>query len=50
VVPLWGVHERRHSVVAALVLGFDNRVPEVPEPTVRRAIALHLAAENTNAG
>jgi len=32
-------------VVAALVLGFDNRVPRLPEPAVIRAIAVHLAPQ-----
>jgi hypothetical protein len=48
VVPLWGGSERRQSVVAALVLGFDNRVPQLPEPALMQAIASHLAAENSN--
>jgi hypothetical protein len=48
VMPLWGGYERQQSVVAALVLGFDNRVPQLPEPALMQAIARHLAAENTN--
>ena len=44
VVPLWGMQERQQAVVAALVLGFDNRVPKLPEPSVMRAIATHLAS------
>jgi predicted Ser/Thr protein kinase len=45
VVPL--LAERRHQerVVAALVLGFDGRVPQLPEPAVMRAIAAHLVAD-----
>ena len=47
VVPLWGAQERKPTVVAALVLGFDNRVPQLPEPAVMQAISAHLLAENT---
>lgn len=50
VVPLWGVHGRTQSVVAALVLGFDNRVPQIPDPAVMRAIAVHLGALNATHG
>jgi tetratricopeptide (TPR) repeat protein len=42
VVPLWTRVAREDRVVAALVLGFENRVPSVPEPAVMRAIAAHL--------
>jgi len=42
VVPLWARQEGEDRVIAALVLGFDNRVPRLPEPAVMRAIALHL--------
>ena len=42
VVPLWGHHHGEDQVVAALVLGFDGRVPRMPEPAVMRAIAMHL--------
>ncbi|MDB4977594.1 MAG: serine/threonine protein kinase [Myxococcaceae bacterium] len=45
VVPLWARKGREDCVVAALVLGFDNRVPKIPEPTVMRAIAQHLMGE-----
>ncbi|MET0283902.1 MAG: AAA family ATPase [Polyangiales bacterium] len=44
VAPLWARQDGQDSVVAALVLGFDNRVPRMPEPTVLRAIASHLIA------
>lgn len=44
VVPLWSVQERTQRVVAALVLGSDNRVPRIPEPAAMRAIAVHLTA------
>lgn len=42
VVPLWVRRDHEDQVVAALVLGFDNRVPEMPEAAVMRAIADHL--------
>jgi len=45
VVPLWAKLDREDRVVAALVLGFENRVPRIPDPSVMRAIAMHLAAE-----
>ncbi len=44
VAPLWARQDGRDEVVAALVLGFDNRVPRMPEPAVLRAIAGHLIA------
>jgi tetratricopeptide (TPR) repeat protein len=44
VAPLWARQDGQDSVVAALVLGFDNRVPRMPEPAVLRAIASHLIA------
>ncbi|HEX5658920.1 MAG TPA: AAA family ATPase, partial [Polyangiales bacterium] len=47
VVPLWTRVERDDRVVAALVLGFENRVPSVPEPAVMRAIAAHLVDSTT---
>jgi len=50
VVPLWGAQERTQRVVAALVLGFDNRVPQIPEPAAMRAIAQHLGAANATQG
>jgi predicted Ser/Thr protein kinase len=42
VVPLWEQQDRVPRVIAALVLGFDNRVPRMPEPAVIRAITMHL--------
>jgi signal transduction histidine kinase len=45
VVPLWAKLDREDCVVAALVLGFENRVPRIPDPSVMRAIAMHLAAD-----
>jgi tetratricopeptide (TPR) repeat protein len=45
VVPLWAKQDHEDRVVAALVLGFDNRVPRLPEPAVIRAIAVHLAPQ-----
>ncbi|MEY4508059.1 MAG: hypothetical protein RLZZ450_181 [Pseudomonadota bacterium] len=42
VVPLWAQQDHDDRVVAALVLGFDDRVPRLPEPAVIRAIAVHL--------
>lgn len=42
VIPLWAHQQREDRIVAALVLGFDNRVPRMPEPAVVRAIAMHL--------
>jgi hypothetical protein len=50
VLPLWGAQERTQRVVAALVLGFDNRVPQIPEPAAMRAIAAHLGATNSGQG
>ncbi|HEX5660541.1 MAG TPA: protein kinase [Polyangiales bacterium] len=44
VAPLWARQDGQDGVVAALVLGFDNRVPRMPEPAVLRAIASHLIA------
>jgi hypothetical protein len=44
VVPLWARQGREDQVVAALVLGFTNRVPRIPEPAVMRAIAAHLVS------
>jgi hypothetical protein len=45
VVPLWARHGAQERVVAALVLGFDNRLPRMPEPAVMHAIAKHLAGD-----
>ncbi|MEY4507925.1 MAG: hypothetical protein RLZZ450_47 [Pseudomonadota bacterium] len=44
VAPLWARQDGQDQVVAALVLGFDNRVPRMPEPAVLRAIASHIVA------
>ena len=41
-IPLWARVGREDRVVAALVLGFADRVPRIPEPLVMRAIAQHL--------
>ncbi|MDB4991086.1 MAG: multi-sensor signal transduction multi-kinase, partial [Myxococcaceae bacterium] len=46
VVPLWARQGREDRVVAALVLGFDNRVPRIPEAAVMRAIAVHLVGKD----
>jgi tetratricopeptide (TPR) repeat protein len=43
VVPLWAKFGGEERVVAALVLGFDNQIPRMPEPAVMHAIAMHLA-------
>jgi hypothetical protein len=45
VVPLWAQQDHEDRVVAALVLGFDDRVPQLPEAAVIRAIAVHLVGE-----
>lgn len=45
VVPLWAKQDHEDRVVAGLVLGFDDRVPRLPEAAVIRAIAVHLVAE-----
>jgi hypothetical protein len=45
VVPLWAKQDHEHRVVAGLVLGFDDRVPRLPEAAVIRAIAVHLVGE-----
>jgi hypothetical protein len=50
VVPLLGANPRQQTVVAALVLGFEGRVPRMPEPAVMRAIAVHLAADTAASG
>ena len=42
--------ERVQRVLAALVLGFDNRVPEIPDPAAMRAIAMHLSAPRSAVG
>jgi tetratricopeptide (TPR) repeat protein/phage FluMu protein gp41 len=42
VMPLLAWHLDGERVVAGLVLGFDDRVPRMPEPAVIRAIAQHL--------
>ncbi|MDB4985700.1 MAG: hypothetical protein JWN04_878, partial [Myxococcaceae bacterium] len=44
VVPLWARQGHEEQVVAALVLGFNQRVPRMPEPAVIRAIAQHLVS------
>jgi hypothetical protein len=46
VMPLWARAQGEDRVVAALVLGFDNRVPRIPEPAVMRAIATHLVGHS----
>lgn len=42
VMPLLACQHDEDRVVAGLVLGFDDRVPHMPEPWVIRAIASHL--------
>lgn len=42
-VPLWAYQRNEDRVVAALVLGFHDRVPRMPDPAAMRAIAIHLA-------
>lgn len=42
VIPLWARVGREDRVVAALVLGFQDRVPRIPEPAVVHGIAMHL--------
>jgi hypothetical protein len=42
VIPLWARVGREDRVVAALVLGFQDRVPRIPEPAVIHGIAMHL--------
>ncbi|MDB4985492.1 MAG: hypothetical protein JWN04_670, partial [Myxococcaceae bacterium] len=42
VLPLWAHQQGEERVVAALVLGFENRVPRMPDATIMRAIAAHL--------
>jgi hypothetical protein len=44
VAPLWASKQGRERAVAALVLGFDDAVPRMPEPQVLSAIAAHLVA------
>jgi len=41
-VPLWARIGRQDQVVAALVLGFEDRIPRIPEPLAVHAIAKHL--------